>query len=331
VTVTLRGDAAIPLEVTGRFPDGSEHRLTVNLGTVGSEAIKLLWAKERIATLLESDRQAEAIILAKKHNLLCKGAAFIAWDEAEQVQVAQEEIVQPDLKSFALYAACPSRMPRSAGISMQGASFDEPDALFCRASISEVGPDGGRPFLVDLLRKTFQEIGVRKVTVEAWLVWAQHLPGAAETRLTALLEAAALINRIRQELSGPVIERCIQEALNSSAEALLQWANEFRDPLDRIVEFREKLSATQTPRKVIDDLVAWALEPGVPVPDRLEKLGAFADSLGQLPFSSGSKARSWRAFLDSTVGAGSEVSAVANHWIEEAEVQQEKEPGHTAV
>ena len=60
-------------------------------------AIRLLWASHRIRYLFPQGQRAEALALAKQHNLLCEGAAFIAWDEVEKVAVAQRELYQPKL------------------------------------------------------------------------------------------------------------------------------------------------------------------------------------------------------------------------------------------
>ena len=40
---------------------------------------------------------AVPIALAEKANLVCRGAAFIAWDDAEEVAIAQDEVYQPSL------------------------------------------------------------------------------------------------------------------------------------------------------------------------------------------------------------------------------------------
>jgi hypothetical protein len=54
--------------------------------------------KRRIDSLLQDDKDEEAIALAKKANLVCRGAAFIAWDDAEKVAIAQDEVYQPSLE-----------------------------------------------------------------------------------------------------------------------------------------------------------------------------------------------------------------------------------------
>ena len=53
--------------------------------------------KHRIDGLLQGGRDSEAIALAKKANLVCRGAAFVAWDDAEKVAIAQQEVYLPSL------------------------------------------------------------------------------------------------------------------------------------------------------------------------------------------------------------------------------------------
>jgi len=79
----------------------------------------LLWARSRIRHLDASKRKDEALALAKQFNLLSRGAAFIAWDDAERVPVAQTEIVQPAMEvadGMVMYmsagVACDSAPPK---------------------------------------------------------------------------------------------------------------------------------------------------------------------------------------------------------------------------
>jgi len=66
----------------------------------------LIWARSRIRSLDASDREDAALVVAKEFNLLSSDAAFIAWDEAEQVPVAQSEIIQPALEVEEHVSAC---------------------------------------------------------------------------------------------------------------------------------------------------------------------------------------------------------------------------------
>ncbi len=76
------------LAFSGLRADGT--RVTVELDARREEpatGIGLLWARRRIDFLLEAGQKAEALALAKEANLLCDGAAFLAWDEAERLAV----------------------------------------------------------------------------------------------------------------------------------------------------------------------------------------------------------------------------------------------------
>ena len=74
-------------------------RLTVALETqaVETDLPKLIWMKHRIDSLLQRGKNSEAIALAEKANLICRGAAFVAWDDAEKVAIAEDEVYQPSL------------------------------------------------------------------------------------------------------------------------------------------------------------------------------------------------------------------------------------------
>jgi hypothetical protein len=81
----------------------------LSLVTCHYKGASLCWSRSRIRHLDASKRKDEALALAKEFNLLSRGAAFIAWDDAEKVPVAQTEIVQPALhvseRSVRLYSA----------------------------------------------------------------------------------------------------------------------------------------------------------------------------------------------------------------------------------
>jgi hypothetical protein len=101
------------LDVGGRTVDGTAWSIVPERHTMSHAG--LVWARSRIRSLDASDREDEALSLAKEFNLLSSDAAYIAWDEAEQVPVAQSEIIQPALEVERDvqrgYSACCAPMP----------------------------------------------------------------------------------------------------------------------------------------------------------------------------------------------------------------------------
>jgi len=100
ISLRLTSEENSAIEITGIMGSGKQHTFSIDLIPSENAALPLLWARERIAALLADDHSAEAIALAKAHNILCEGAAFIAWDEAEKVDIAQREIYQPSQEVY---------------------------------------------------------------------------------------------------------------------------------------------------------------------------------------------------------------------------------------
>ena len=114
VSLRLSANSDPTFEITGMLASSAPHSFDIQFTPSDNPALRLLWARERIATLLADEKPSEAIALAKAHNILCEGAAFIAWDEAERVPVAQTEIYQPSQVLYA--AASPMRIGSTAGV-----------------------------------------------------------------------------------------------------------------------------------------------------------------------------------------------------------------------
>jgi Ca-activated chloride channel family protein len=83
------------LDLGGRVADGAAWSVVPERQNMTKAG--LIWARSRIRHLDASDCEDQALVLAKEFNLLSSDAAFVAWDEAEQVPVAQGEIIQPAL------------------------------------------------------------------------------------------------------------------------------------------------------------------------------------------------------------------------------------------
>ena len=98
VSLSLKGPVSaggVSLRVTR--PDGSPHRLEFALQPAAQPALRLLWARQHIGHLEAAGDQVAALQLARESNLICRGAAFVAWDEAQKVTVAgpEREVYQP--------------------------------------------------------------------------------------------------------------------------------------------------------------------------------------------------------------------------------------------
>ncbi|MEQ1859249.1 MAG: VIT domain-containing protein [Chthoniobacteraceae bacterium] len=102
------GAAPDELVISGCTNDGKERRLALPLQRAKGPGVRLLWAREQIAAHLAAGQDRVALDLAKEHNLLCEGASFIAWDEAEEVAVASEELYQPSMFADIGMMACMS-------------------------------------------------------------------------------------------------------------------------------------------------------------------------------------------------------------------------------
>ena len=121
VEISLRLPAGKPdaIEIAGRLGSGERHVFPLAVQSCANPALPLLWACERLSTLLADGQKSAALALAKQHNILCEGAAFIAWDESERVQVAQREIYQPSLELDACHLmSCEAASPK-AGLMME--------------------------------------------------------------------------------------------------------------------------------------------------------------------------------------------------------------------
>ena len=103
VAISAAKDAR-DLDIGGRTAAGTSWSFVPERQTMPKAG--LIWARSRIRSLDASDREDEALVVAKEFNLLSSDAAFIAWDEAEQVPVAQSEIIQPALEVEEDVSAC---------------------------------------------------------------------------------------------------------------------------------------------------------------------------------------------------------------------------------
>ena len=93
--IVLKSAGKNPLYLTGLAPDGSPRVMEFEASDASGPGISLLWARGRIAELERKNQHGNAMSIAKEFNILCRNAAFIAWDEEEVVAVANQDIYQP--------------------------------------------------------------------------------------------------------------------------------------------------------------------------------------------------------------------------------------------
>ncbi|HEV7402788.1 MAG TPA: VIT and VWA domain-containing protein [Chthoniobacteraceae bacterium] len=319
-TVALRGAAAKSIEVTGQRPDGSEHRFKLGLGAPAGEAIRLLWAKERIAHLLLAGERQEAVALAKKHNLLCEGAAFVAWDEAEQVVIAHEEIVQPAQQPAyaggAVLRTCLMASP-SAGFAGSGrvselcAMFDD------RAPLIRIHEGLAKT------RAILRQARIPAKKVDSLLRTFTGADDAAVVRSEALLSAAKLILRFRSVNVSDELRAAFEETLRplpASCEAMLQWA-QIAQRFAVLLGVQRMLAEAKVPAPVSEYLLSWIQESGSIETQRVSGVSWFVRSIARLPISAPAAARQWEKWLGTMEPAA---RAAAPDWAEavEPEIQE---------
>ncbi len=172
-----------------------------------------------------------------------------------------------------------------------------------------------------MLREILQQARVAQVRADKFIIWVREEDALA--RIDALEQALNFVGDFRSKLvrwaDQEQLDRMIEQVVASSPEALIAWADVTRWSLDRLVQAVHKLAHAGTFEVVLGQLVAWVLETDTLNRERLESLAVFAHSLERLPFSAVSKARHWRAFLDSTNCGPSSRWTAAWAWIAECE------------
>jgi Ca-activated chloride channel family protein len=89
--IRIRGELR-EIKWVGKRSDGTTAAYRCVVGDQALEAVPLLWARRRMECLLAEDRAQDAIRLARQHNLVCPGTAFVAWDETEKVALGQGKL-----------------------------------------------------------------------------------------------------------------------------------------------------------------------------------------------------------------------------------------------
>ena len=321
VRLALRAPNGTPLEIKGRLPDGTPYHIQTDAMKEGGVAVMLLWAKQRIDALIAAGRNADAITLAKQSNLICEGTAFLAWDEAENVAVAKQEIYQPSLEAAELYRG-PSAVMRAPQFS-NCRSFPVKE-LVDVAKSSSMDDDAlqGAPSqnerLVDNCREAMKGTGIPSHEVERIIAWAVAPNGVS--RLAELCEATEAIRDAIQWLMLPAFRDLVRHdftrACTTSPEGLLLWSKKTLPLIRRMPDMITSLSHARVPEKVAYHVLAWVLEKENGRADRLGKIQDFLSSMQLLPFSDISRARQWQNFSTSALETSTNAAVAIRDWIE---------------
>jgi Ca-activated chloride channel family protein len=292
--VLRRTDASAALSFSGARADGERITMTVTSEMEALSGIGLLWAKRRIESLIDAGQNAEAIALAREVNLLCEGAAFIAWDEAERIAV----------KGGALPVYQPAMEPghwRSA--TAVGAFYDRApcapvSANYIPCAPSSPAPAGGiRQFFKRFLSSNIEKasLPVRKMAKHASGKPVKLEPDAEESELMTVREAAEHLKVSEAEVHG---------LLKNGELSAKQLGGRFRIKLNKQANFGKPEDKTQADnvRKALrhlhaakpkqgkewtDELMEWLeqwllSEPALQT-ERVENLNRLANELHGLP------------------------------------------------
>jgi hypothetical protein len=260
-------------------------------------AIKLLWVRERIEALLRSGCREEALALACEQNVICEGAAFVAWDEAEQVAVAAEEIVQP------------SMMPAGAQVFYQCASNMAPpapgDALsFCRRSMGESYEghlresepedlvrerEGPIEQALESLRLTLPE----RKEIRAWA----GEKGSEKVRFDLLMAVCRIVRSVFVDALLPAaIGEMLRRALLARAPALPAWTQTLAAACLRMLALRQRLLAAGATEEFARTLLESAVGGASIDEARLTRIEE-AVAQRRVPLLAGARRRYWASLL----------------------------------
>lgn len=228
--------------------DGTPWSCRFDLVAAEAVAVPLLWAKRRIDLLLAQGKQVEAIALAKQNNIVCEGAAFIAWDETEEVPVSSRELYQPAVESADIGTVCRFTDTSFAPSRMIGAEYkrrlkdDSAAASVMRArEIPPLSPELSRHLKMLGMDSNAERGSLLKrpagiLFLDCIKEWVktddEHVPKVEE--LLVLLKAGfqklsvelldQIADWVRRELPQPFKDRALKALVEMRAELLKQVA-----------------------------------------------------------------------------------------------------------
>ena len=243
--------SAKALRLVADVPGGGNKEYDFVLADSKAEAVPLLWARRRIDFLLAKGDAGGAISLAKASNLVCEGAAFIAWDETEKVPVSTQEVYQPAMLAFVsrtapaggAYALCElTREARPVGRAMKARVAAAPEASLIerlrRKLHLEPQPDSDwarcrRKLEQDVLFQTPAGLQLLEL-LERWI---QAQAAEVEARRRRVIELQIKLERARGRPSADRLD------------ILRQWLEQFMtdDLKDKALELFCQMDQSQSP------------------------------------------------------------------------------------
>lgn len=193
----VRTTEASTVSLMGQLPDGRPWLMQWQLADRATTPLpRLAWVKRRVNYLIDNDHREQAVALAVQHNLVCKGAAFVAWDEAEKTPIAKRHVVQPSLGIDRLNCNIPVvryRMLSMPNMSMYASHHGSMSVMDDDLDADRKQPRSGRTWhdQVGLSLSTYEELAQHD--------WSRRFQDLLETRFvvpTAIAEPVAILLRL---------------------------------------------------------------------------------------------------------------------------------------
>lgn len=193
--LSARSKANSPLALTARASSSEPVQIQFENQVTSLQAPRLMWSRSRIDRLIAEGNQKAAIALSTESNLICPLTAFIAWDEAEKVPVANHQLVQPNLE---LYELCDHAAAARPAVGARPAVQKKAGSLSAANIVTR-----------SLLARTFRRQKFSAGLMEEAFEPAQH---ADEFRLGSELSDLCLRSGIRdwQSLFTPIFAWVLQ-------------------------------------------------------------------------------------------------------------------------
>jgi hypothetical protein len=231
--IRIKGNRS-DLKVVGKDTAGRPLTVLLHAQVAKTDLPKLIWMKRRIESLLQVGKTKEAIALAEKANLVCRGAAFIAWDDAEEVAIAQDEVYQRSLDIPSSVACSMDPTPRAAYMPFGGVAF------MPAAKAKESSPERGPSFF--------------KSKVRGW--WDAILAAPTDENPVSNIAVQEESQRLTERLNRAIESVFCADDAKKLTSIVLDWAKhtdrkQVKDTLGPLLPDRDRKGNARHLRKVL--------------------------------------------------------------------------------